>query len=55
MLDKAEQQQNDFAAAMQENEESGLSDLPREVQEKVTSFAIANEYKDEIVYKFEIQ
>lgn len=48
MLDKAEQQQNDFAAAMQENEESGLSDLPREVQEKVTSFAIANEYKDEI-------
>lgn len=48
MLDMAEQQQNDFAAAMQENEESGLSDLPQEVQEKVTSFAIANEYKDEI-------
>lgn len=48
MLDKAEQQQDAFSAAMQDSDNDGLSDLPQEVRKLVDSFAIVDEFKDEV-------
>ena len=48
MLDKAEEQQSAFVTAMQESDNDGLSDLPQEVRDKVTSFGIADDFRDEV-------
>ena len=48
MLDKAEEQQSAFVTAMQESDNDGLSDLPQEVRDKVTSFGIADDFRNEV-------